>query len=230
MTQKNISFLNTRKGVGSLLQIRLWIWILSNWSNITPFGQSLKKRLAIETLWTSCVRRSIFVSHEVWRISEVSSAYDNSTKRNVVGSLWKRELLFALCMETPSDKTLGFTFQDWYFNFLPDNQCIIKKATFYRQHESIFRKIYATKLVYISWPLPVRSNLAIVAFNKNFSLTTSVFFVPDKSRAIYPNHTLSEDKVSPKKGYIQTFYGHQHKAQNLPNPVVCSIWFCVIAF
>ena len=29
---------------------------------------------------------------------------------------------------------------------------------------------------------------------------------------------------------VQTFYGHQQIAQNLPNPVVCSIWFFVIAF
>ena len=37
-------------------------------------------------------------------------------------------------------------------------------------------------------------------------------------------------RLSESKKRVQTFYGHQHLAQNLPNPVVCSIWFCVIAF
>ena len=35
-------------------------------------------------------------------------------------------------------------------------------------------------------------------------------------------HTLSGDKV---KKRVQTFYKHQHIAQNFPNPVMCSIWF-----
>ena len=49
-----------------------------------------------------------------------------------------------------------------------------------------------------------------------------------KSPSSVPRPLCQEIKWVQKR--VQTFYKHQDIAQNFPNPVMCCIWFCVIAF